>query len=231
MRSVLFYNLYPKYIWRSVTNKLLSNVPHDAIIVHVTMPIYAWIYQPYIKYYLKRFTKVEQIIFSRNIKKQGETIGFNKIRKMNPFDGYDIITYIHSKGTSKRRKNTQPIKDWTEMMRYFVVERLDLCKQAFANGYYLYGVELSNHLSEQARIEFPDVKFIFDGNFVSINNKVLKQQFLETPCRKTYYGVERFWSGLCDKEKAYCPHYSNVDHYNDPYPPSMYNTLYPISNS
>jgi hypothetical protein len=227
MRAVLLYNLYPKYFWRPITDKLLSNVPHDTIIVHVSMPVYAWIYQPYIKRYLKRFTKIERVLFSTNIKKKGESVGFDKMRKMISFDGYDIITYIHSKGSSRRRKNTIPIRDWTEMMRYFVVERLDLCKQAFANGYYLYGVDLSNYLPEEHRIEFPEVEFIYEGNFVSVNNKALGKQFLEAKCRPSYYGLERFWTRLCNKEKAYCVHYSNTDHYNKPYPHSMYNELYP----
>jgi hypothetical protein len=222
MKAILLYNLYPKNTWKSITNNLLSNVPHDKVVVHVTMPVYAWFYLPYIKNYLRRFNKVEEVLFSYNRKRNGETTGFNKFRKEISFEGYDIITYVHSKGTSRKRKNTKPIQDWTEMMRYFVIERLDLCKNAFKEGFYLYGVDLSNNLTEKGRIEFPETKFIYEGNFVSLNNNALSKQFLETECKKHYYGVERFWGTLCEKEKAYCIHYSKTDHYNQPYPSSKY---------
>ena len=188
------------------------------------MPFYAWPFLLVIKKYLRQFDKVDQIFFSANSRKEGESKGFNKMRFKIDFKDHEIITYTHSKGTSSRHKNTIPVRDWTELMRYFVIERLDLCKKAFQEGYYLYGVELSNHIDEQGRIEFPETKFIYDGNFVSVNYKALSKQFKYFPCRKHYYGVERFWGQLCQKEKAFCAHSSNTDHYDRPYPPSNYRT-------
>jgi hypothetical protein len=222
MTAVLLYNLFPKTIWKQVTSKMLSNVPHDSIVVHVTMPWYAWIYKPLIKKYLKQFNKVDKILFSPNFKKRGESIGFERFRKDISFEEFDIISYVHSKGTSRKRKNTKPIEDWTEMMRYFVVERLDLCQKAFEKGYYLYGVDLSNNVCDFPKYKGLDTKFIYQGNFVSINNRILCDNFLSMPCYKNYYGVERFWGNLCDMEKAFCVYYSSSDHYQFPYPDELY---------
>ena len=222
MKAVLLYNLFPRTIWKQVTSKILSHVPHDSIVIHVTMPFYAWLYIPFIKKYLKKFDKVDQIIFSPNYKKRGESIGFEKFRKKVSFENFDIITYVHSKGTSRKRKNTKPIEDWTELMRYFVVERLDLCEKAFNNGYYLYGVDLSDIISRLKKYEGVDTKFLYQGNFVSLNKKLLGEKFLTTPCHAHYYGVERFWGNLCNMEKAFCVYYSNSDHYQFPYPPELY---------
>jgi hypothetical protein len=222
MKSILIYNLFPRTIWKDVTRKLLSNVHHDSIVVHVTMPHYAWLYKFYIRLFLMKFNKVDKVFFSINTRKRGESIGFNKIRRKVDFDSYDIISYIHSKGTSRKRKNTKPIKDWTEVMRYFVVEKLDLCKEAFNSGYYLFGINLSKNLGKKDSILYPDTKFIYEGNFVSLNNRLLKNEFKNKPCRADYYGVERFWGSLCEMDKAFCAHQTNTDHYNFEYPDKEY---------
>ncbi len=227
MKAVLLYNLYPKTNWKAVTEKLLSHVPHDNIIVHVAMPWYAWVLQPGIKKFLSCFPKISIVIFSANIKGQGESVGFSKLKKL-PLNDYDIITYVHSKGTSKKSKHTGQIKDWTELMRYFVIERLDLCKDAFAKGYWLYGANLSRSISDEVKKKCPGARFHYSGNFVSMNNRTLGEKFISTECSKSYYGVEFFWGTLCEPGKAFCVHESNVDHYHDFYPPEKY---LPLSTS
>jgi hypothetical protein len=222
MKSILLYNLFPKTIWKEVTSKILNNVPHDTIVVHVSMPFYAWLYLPFIRLYLRRFEKVETVLFSSNKRNHGESIGFEKFRKKVNFEKFDIISYAHSKGTSRKRKNTKPIEDWTELMRYFVIERLDLCKKAFENGYYLYGVDLTENFSRDKKYRNVDTNFIYEGNFVSLNNKFLSDKFLSAPCVSNYYGVERFWGNLCAADKAYCVFRSNSDHYQFPFPGELY---------
>ena len=140
------------------------------------------------------------------------------------FKSYDLASYIHSKGSSRKRKDTQPIKDWTELLRYFVVERLDLAQKAFDNGYYMYGVNLlEEHMNDRAgNVMFPESKFHYSGNFVTINLKKIRNEFLTTHCRSHYYGAEVFWGTLCEIEKAFCVHQSKVNHYQDSYPGSNY---------
>lgn len=223
-KSVLLYNLFPYYYWREVTDSLLSQVFHTDIIIHISIPKKKPLNAIKAYYYLKKRANVKKIYFSLNFKKKGESIGFEMFRKNVDFTKYTIATYMHSKGTSHKSKSAQPIKDWTELLRYFVVERLDLAQLAFKKGYYLYGVNLlKKHLEDaDGKPLFPESNFHYSGNFVTINLDRLREVFLKTKCRPHYYGVEVFWGRLCKMEKAYCAHQSNVYHYTDVYPPQNY---------
>ena len=223
-KSVLLYNLYPLFNWESITDHLLTNVPHDDIIVHISIPKRnpAKAIEAY--RYLKKNKKIKNIYLSLNFKSKGESSGFDIFRKKIDFNNYSIASYIHSKGSSRKRKNKQPIKDWTALLKYYVVDRLDLAQQAFKNGYYLYGVNLSrdNKYDPDGNGMFPESKFHYSGNFVTFNLRELKTEFLKAQCKSHYYGVEFFWGTLCNIDKAYNIHQSNVDHYQDVDPESNY---------
>ena len=223
-KSVLLYNLYPLNNWRRITDLLLKDAPHDDIFAHINIPKRNPLEAIKAFQYLKKNNKIKKIYLSFNLKTKGESIGFDVFRKKVNFEAYAIVSYIHSKGSSRKRKNTQPIKDWTELLRYFIVERLDKARFAFEKGYYLYGVNLvEKHLSDKEGNEmFPESKFHYKGNFVTINLKVLRKEFLDTKCLAHYYGVEVFWGTLCEIDKAYCIHHSNVNHYQDVYPEKVY---------
>lgn len=227
-KSLLFYNLFPKNRWKGITKTLLKKVPHDDIIIHVALPYLAIprIYD--IKNELKKYPKIKKIIFSINKKKLGETIGFVKLQKNIDLDSYDSLTYIHSKGSSRKRKDTQAVRDWTELMRYFVVEHLEQSENAFKKGFFLSGVNLSQrmHPTQKDKLNHPLTKFIYEGNFVSINLNALRDTFKTTQCVKDYYGVERFWGMLCPQEKAYSMYNSNIkNHYEELYPKELYQNL------
>ena len=223
-KSILLYNLYPLNNWRQITELMFANVPHDDIMVHINIPKRNPINALRAYQYLKKYKKVKNLYWSLNFKSKGESIGFNVFRNKIDFKTYDIASYIHSKGSSRKRKDTQPIKDWTELLRYFVVERLDLARSAFENGYYLYGVNLlEEHMKDRAgNFMFPESKFHFSGNFVTINLKELRNEFLAVKCHSHYYGAEVFWGTLSKIEKAFCVHQSNVYHYQDLYPGTIY---------
>jgi len=223
-KSVLLYNLYPQFNWKNITDTLFTNVAHDHIYVHINIPKRNPIKALQAFFYLKKHVKVKDIYFSINMKFKGESKGFEVFRKKINFNNYEIASYTHSKGSSRKRKNTKPIKDWTKLLHYFIIERLDLSQVAFDKGYFLSGVNLKNtHLNNKDGSPlFPESKFHYSGNFVTINLKKLQKEFLNTSCRPHYYGVEVFWGTLCDKEKAYSLHQSNVNHYQNNYPESNY---------
>ena len=91
-------------------------------------------------------------------------------------------------------------------------------------GYSFYGVNLRRLAcpTEKDRLMYKDTKFIYEGNFVSINLERERERFLEAPLRQDYYGVERFWGTLGDIDSAFCVHQSDVDHYNVRYPAERY---------
>lgn len=224
MRSILLYHLMPATYWQDLTRSLLGRVPHDAIAIHVAMPWYKWPRRKAIERWLRAIPKVQTVLFSMNSRRRGESIGFDRLRREIDLSGFQIATYIHSKGVSRRRKNTQPIRDWTEAMRYFVVERHDLCIEAFRSGKSLYGIDLMTYVpnSDQDRERFADTHFVYAGNFVSINLEHLRAAFSAAACAPHYYGVERFWGKLCHKAQAHSAHQCSVDHYNEAYPPERY---------
>lgn len=223
-RSVLLYNLYPLNKWKEITDSLLAVVHHDDIIVHINIPKRNPIAAINAYRYVKKFEKLRGVYFSLNYKTKGESKGFETFRRVVDFDKYDIASYIHSKGSSRKRKDTEPIKSWTELLRYFVVERLDLAIQSFEQGYYLYGVNLSEQVLKKRDGSYisPGSNFLYQGNFVTINLNSLEKKFLITECKPHYYGLEMFWGCLCSVDKAFEVHNSQVDHYNEVYLGSNY---------
>jgi hypothetical protein len=224
MKSLLLYNLYPKSNWKEVTELIIGNVPyHEAIIINISLDKFDrsirrhW----YICRYLKRYPKIEKITFSRNDSKLGEVPGFDKMRNEIDYDYYDIITYTHSKGVTKSKNSN--IRDWVKMMKYFVIERHDLCLNAFENGYELYGTQLHEYKYDCVRKHtFKYCDFWYGGTFVSVNLRKLKTKFISTNCLQNYYGTEAFWGQLCEFEKAYSAHNSPFSLYKHPYPENKY---------
>lgn len=224
MKSLLLYNLYPKNNWREVTNMILANpVYHDEVYVNITLDKKDrfFKYHKIVNRYLRRFNKITKIIYTINNPLLGEVAGFDNFRKVIDYNKWDIITYTHSKGVTKP-KNLN-IKDWVAMMKYFVIDRHDLCIEAFKNGYSLYGANLNEYKYNRVRQKtYKYCDFWYGGTFVSVNLQKVKKQFLSTNCTENYYGVEAFWGNLCPIEEAYCVHKSPYSLYDYPYPPEKY---------
>lgn len=215
-KNILLYNLYPKSYWKELTLKLLRNIPHDDIAVNVSLD--KWdrlLNKGRIEKALYDIPKVRNVYYTENIPSLGEVSGFDNMRKNIDFSGYDIVTYMHSKGVTKP-KNAY-IKDWVELMRYFQVEKFDLCRKVFNEGYILYGVKLAKYEGGERKLTYKYCDFWYGGTFVSCNLTLAREKFLNTPCPQDYYGVEAFWGNLCPIDKAYCAHQT----------PSLYDQAYP----
>ena len=221
IRSVLLYHLYPKGDWKNITKKLLSCVHHDDIFIHVNLDISDKLFSKNkILSRLKCIPKVKKIFISGNDRKLGEVPGFQKLRNEIDFNQYDIATYIHSKGVTK--SDNPNIKDWVELMRYYILERHDICIKAFGKGYALYGVRLSKFKGGKRINCYRFSDFWYAGNFVSVNLNMLRDEFLNTPVPQDYYGVEAFWGLLCDLDLAFNAHETPYSLHDHPYPPELY---------
>ncbi len=224
-KSILFYNLFPKTTWKEISNKILKNIPHDDVIIHITVPKSRLLLLPLYRIWINNnIPKVKTVLWSFNMRGMGETKGFDIFRKTQNLDDYSILTYAHSKGSSRKRKNTLPVQDWTELMRYYVIERLDLATSCFQEGYSFCGVNLSTnmHPDQEAKLQYPNTTFIYEGNFVSINLDKERGRFIDTEVVKDYYGVERFWGMVNSLQSAFSLHQSQTDHYKKRYPSNMY---------
>lgn len=228
MKSILFYNLYPKNHWKELTLFLLSNVPHDTIVVNVTLDTFDKIFRKNsIKRFLQKIPKVIEVYFTDN-SPYGEVPGFDKMRKNTNLSEYSILTYMHSKGVTKPKNEN--IKDWTKLMHYFLIDKFNLCKEVFSRKYILYGVNLSNDKNWFAEREFGPNKFSkfhYSGTFVSVNLDLVRDKFINTPVEFDYFGIEGFFGKLCTYEQAYNAHDSNIimqgaSHYTTPYPEVYY---------
>lgn len=219
-RSVLLYHLYLKNNWKEVTTQLLTDVPHTDIYIHVAYNgrrDFAML--PFTLLWLKRRFKIKMIFISKNNPQYGECIGFEKFRKYINWEQYDIGTYIHSKGVTK--PDSKPVADWRELMRYFVIERMDLCVKAFEERYALYGVNLFDGKGRTDHA-FAYAPYLYRGNFVSFNLRNIRAQFLETRLDFAYYGVEGFWGKLCGIDAAFNVFESGVAHYEQEFPEEFY---------
>jgi len=221
VRSAIIYNLYPKNHWKELTASLLGNVNHDSIFVCVALDRFDLIFRKKrILTFLQSIPKVSGIFFVENSRNLGEVVGFNELRYRIEELNFGIVTYLHSKGVTK--PHNKNIRDWVDLMKYFLIDRHADCISAFQKGYALYGVNLGIYDRQQERYgpyKFSD--FHYSGNFVSVNLEELRDQFFKTPCDQDYFGVEGFWGKLTNVEKAFCAHLSSktiTSHYLEPYP-------------
>lgn len=227
MRSLLLYNLYPVNNWKELTTYLLRKVPHTHIAINVSLN---WIdnllYRNSILAFLKNIPKVEYVFVSQNSKAVAEVVGFNKFRQEIDFKLYDLATYIHSKGVTK--PENVYIREWVEFMRYFQIDKHELCIKAFKEGYGLYGVNFGRYTGGERLYANRISDFHYSGNFVSVNLSLLRDVFLYTPCDNDYYGVEGFWGKLCSYELAFNAHSSSPtisNHYKERYPEELYKNI------
>jgi hypothetical protein len=221
-RSVLIYHVYLKNNWKDITRKLLKRVPHNDIFVNLNVDWYALWQVPFAIQWLKKNKKVKQVFVTLNSKAKAEVAGFEKLRNAIKGGNYSLATYMHGKGVTK--PGNRNIEDWVELMRYFIIDRMDLCTKAFEEGYKLYGVNIGmydGHNERYGPYKFSD--FHFSGNFATVNLLKVGKNFFAIPLDIDYFGVEGFWGKLCDFTEAYCPHISNIaNHYQEPYPPILY---------
>ncbi len=223
MKSALLYNLYPVGDWKSITKKLISDIPHDEIIIHVSLDRYQYLFWKFIEKELKSYSKVSRLLRSKNVRNLGETIGFGKLKECIKPGKYSLVTYFHSKGVTKPKNEN--IQDWVEMMRYFHIDKFELCQQKFAEGYHLYGVNLGSYSNGERYGPYQFSDFHYSGNFVSVNLDLIGDRFFEMPCDPDYFGVEGFWGKLTTLDKSFCAHLSSENiknHYLEPYPPELY---------
>jgi len=82
------------------------------------------------------------------------------------------------------------------------------------------------HPNEQARIQYPETKFIFEGNFVSVNLDKTREIIEKTEPVIDYYGVERYWGMLSTIERCRSLYNSLVDHYSERLLPEQYISNY-----
>ncbi|HEY8933593.1 MAG TPA: FkbM family methyltransferase [Cyclobacteriaceae bacterium] len=213
MKKVLFFHIYPINHWRDVTRHLIGDIPHDDIFVHISLPFDSSIDKEAIDLFLSSFQKIKHVFYSVN-SPHPEVDAMDKFLEHVDLMQYSILTYMHSKGVTK--PDSQNIKDWTELMRYFIVDKMSLCERVFKRGYLLYGVNKTRESNFEA-------DFFYAGNFVSLNlTPDTRKKIKSTPIERNYHGLEGFWGKLCKTSYAYNAFYSRIDHYTNPFPDSFY---------
>ena len=222
--SVLVYHVYVVNNWKKITDQLLSNVPHDDIYVSLSLDTGS-IYQRWkaLRYFQKN-PKVKKVFISENKQTLSEVNSLNIFREQVPLEQYKLLTYMHAKGVTKPKNKN--IRDWVELMRYFLMDRYDLSVKAFQEGYSLYGVSLAVYHGKNERYG-PDhlSDFHYSGNFLTVNLEQLAGKIKDTPVDNDYFGVEGYWGKLCTVDKAFCAHMSSdhiSNHYKEPYPEHLY---------
>lgn len=222
--SVLFYNVYIKNNWREVTINLLKDVPHSDIYVNVTIDWFDLYKLVSSLLFFRKHPKVKKIFVTINSAKLAEVRGFVKLKERVSLEHYKALTYMHSKGVSK--PGNANIKDWVELMRFFIVDRYDLTMEVFSKGFDLYGVNLGVYnVNSEKYGPYRFSSFHYSGNFVTINLNTLRETYDRTNVDMDYFGVEAFWGKLTSVEKAFNAHDSSLlisNHYNERYPSSFY---------
>ncbi len=220
-QALLYYHVFAINNWKEISNKLLADLPHDSVVVHISFTK-RYVLELLKAYrYFSRQDKVVKIFISYN-NKYPEVAGFNKFRRNVDLSKYEVLSYMHSKGVTK--PDNRCVADWREYMRYFLVERHEECLNLFRNKEYcLYGVNLCKIAEGDIRFG-PKLHsdFWYRGNFVTVNLNLLLDKVLHTKIDEDYYGMEGFWGKLCEYEKAYSAHNSGISHYDNRYGKEKY---------
>lgn len=208
MRKILLYHIYPVNHWQEITDILFQKLPFDKIVVHVSLLTGEESEKPELENYFKKFG-VDEILYSAN-SGTGEVDAMTSFIRSVDLRAFDLLTYMHCKGVT--RPENKHILGWTNLMRYFIIEKMNRCKKAFRNGYVTYGINKS--IPNKADEGFRGCNFFYEGNFVSLNlKKVDLAKAVEKHLEHSYYGLEGFWGKLCSYKEGYSVFNSGINHY------------------
>lgn len=208
MTKILLYHIYPINQWRDITEILFKELPFDKVVVHVSLPNDGSISKQELESYFQKYG-VHDFLYTAN-RGIGEVDAMINFVRSVEMKGFDILTYMHCKGVTK--PDNKHILSWTKLMRYFIIEKMDICKKAFKKGYVTCGINKS--VPNQKDEGFHGCSFFYEGNFVSLNlKKVDLKKAVEEHLEHTYYGLEGFWGKLCDYELGFTMFNSGINHY------------------
>ena len=120
------------------------------------------------------------------------------------------VLYLHSKGVTK--PHIQQIHDWTELFTYYLIEEWKMCIEGLKSydtvGVNLHSKPIPNYSGNYIH---------YSGNMWWTKGKHLKN--IGKLVMKTYLDAEMY---ICKKGSHLCLWNSNINHYNDFYPPELY---------
>jgi hypothetical protein len=219
--KILLYHIYPVNHWREITEILFQKLPFDKIVVHVSLPKAEEKENNELERYFEKYP-IDKILYSAN-SGTGEADAMASFVRSVDLHGFDMLTYMHCKGVTK--PGNEHILEWTRLMRYFIIEKMDHCKKAFSKGYVTYGINKS--IPDQQDEGFRGSNFFYEGNFVSLNlKKVDLKKAVEEHLEHSYYGLEGFWGKLCPYKLGYAVFNSGINHYMRTVPEKDYITAF-----
>lgn len=208
MRSILLYHIYPINHWKEITDFLFQKLPFHKIVVHVSLPQGEDHRKGELETYFNNYG-VHQFLYSANSGK-GEVDAMKSFVAQRLYEGFDLLTYMHCKGVTK--PDNKNIENWTRLMRYFIIEKMEQCKKVFRKGYVAFGINKT--VPNQEDEGFRGSNFFYEGNFVSLNLKAVDlEQAVARHLEDSYYGLEGFWGKLCPYKKGYAIFNSGINHY------------------
>jgi hypothetical protein len=221
LSGILLYHIYPINHWQEITDILFQKLPFDKIVVHVSLPANDEGIRLELESYFKKYP-VNEILYSPN-SGTGEVDAMKRFISSVDLQEFDLLTYMHCKGVTKPANSH--IMEWTKLMRYFIIEKIDQCKKAFRRGFVTYGINKA--IPNQQDEGFRGSNFYYEGNFVSLNlKKVNLKKAVEEHLEHTYYGLEGFWGKLCSYKMGYAVFNSGVNHYLMAVPEKDYTTVF-----
>lgn len=130
----------------------------------------------------------------------------------------EYMFYIHLKGVTSEHICGQPIRDWRNLMEYFVLERWKDCVSALDNGFDICGVNWHEN-------PWPH----FSGNFWWAKASYIKSLPPISGYMARDFNIHdrrvkaESWIGKCaEKARVKCLHESGIDSYVTEYPPERY---------
>ena len=143
----------------------------------------------------------------------------NKIQHFSQTNADCNILYLHTKGLRYHVDINQNINDWIDMMLFFLVKQYELCISKLDSGIQAVGCNYNLH----STIYTYDAPRHFSGNFWWTNSNYTKTLplLIEKTENVVPHDVE-FW--LCQNNPTICDLHNstNINHYYESYPSTMY---------
>jgi hypothetical protein len=164
-----------------------------------------------IEKFKKKFPKIEVVFQSEDLTLYERPTLLKMHQKALESENDALFLYLHSKGVTKTDKEWVFVKDWSQYMEYFLIEKWKSCvKELIDNSKDACGINWFGANSQRPQH--------FSGNFWWAKGEYLKS--LPHYIGDGYFDPE-FWIGL-NSPNVKCFFFSRINHYKKPFPRIKY---------
>jgi hypothetical protein len=166
--NIIYYHIYTINNWLEIVKEQINLVQSTNLLKNSILRV-GVLYDnekeiDEVKNFFVNYKNIEFLFFSINSGyAESETLSMMKKFSDQSQKNYNVL-YLHTKGVTQYNSVRElPVKEWRNMMEYFLIEKWNDCIDKLNQGYDCCGINLKSHTGN-IRGKLQETK-IFDGNF------------------------------------------------------------------